>query len=211
MKRLALMWIDKKRFHELIKDYQDLNEDLDSSWLTARVVRLKGMSDDSFQIYLDNREHFKEYKEEWYKEKRKRFKNETKEEREERLRRLEEVGNELFSIFYELIESVLGGFGFHQLFTDEFYSDLKQEIIDRLLTIVNRFDARKENPLAYFIQVIKNLAYNERGDEFAHRYKFLTSSFLETHEVKEDKNAVQNKTKKKEKEAKNPFEKFMEK
>ena len=206
------MWIDKKRFHDLIVEYQNLNDDLDAEWLKFKVFKPRGMTDDAFDDYVANRKTFRTEKEKWYAEKKERIENETEEERKARNQRLDLVGDELFGMFYEIIESVLSGFGFHNLFADEYYFDIKQEIVERLLTIVNRFDTKRENPLAYFIQVIKNLAYNARGNEFAHRYKFLTNSFLETHEIKEDKNVVKEKPKpKKEKSSVNPFEQFMEK
>ena len=194
------MWIDKKRFHDLIEEYQLLNEDLDDSWLDAKLIKLRGMTDNSFETYKNNRKSFADYKRAWYEEKKNRLANETSEERKERMERLDLVGNELFELFYTLIDSVLAGFGFQQLNGDDYCFDLKQETISRLLVVVNRFDTRKENPLAYFIQVIKNYMYNNRAEEFAHRYKFLTTTFLENHDLKDEDNPTQTETSKKAKE-----------
>jgi len=203
------MWIDKKKLHELISDYQFLNDDIDASWLNSKLIRPKGMSDEAFDTYKENRKAFVEFKSGWYLGKKDRLKNETPEEKKERHLKLEQVSDELFKIFYELIDSVLAGFGFQQMNADESKMDLKQDVMTRLLVVVNRFDSRKENPLAYFIQVIKNLSYNLRADEFAHRYKFLSNSFLESHELKEEKNVVQQKKPAEKKEKPNPFESFI--
>ena len=96
------MWIDKKRFHDLIEEYQLLNEDLDDSWLDAKLIKLRGMTDNSFETYKNNRKSFAEYKRSWYEEKKNRLANETSEERKERMERLDLVGNELFELFYTL-------------------------------------------------------------------------------------------------------------
>ena len=206
------MWIDKQKFHELISDYQFLNDDIDPSWLNSKLIRPKGMSDDVFETYKENRRKFVEFKKGWYQGKKERLEKETPQDTKERHLKMEQVADELFKIFYELIDSVLAGFGFQQMNADESKMDLKQDVMTRLLVVVNRFDSRKENPLAYFIQVIKNLAYNLRADEFSHRYKFLTNSFLETHELKEDKNSVQQKQRKQKekKEKPNPFNTFID-
>lgn len=180
------MNVKKERLLALIKEYQELNDDVNDQWLDMKVYRMKGMTDDSFAEYLKNRKGYTDIKRKWYEEKKKRLESETEEERKERTNKLAPVENELFGIFYEIIDSVTKGFGLYNIRYDELYNDVKQETMLKLLAIVNRFDTSRKNPLAYFIQVIKNIIYAERGDEFKHRYKFLTQTFLDTHEIQMD-------------------------
>lgn len=184
------MWIDKAKFHDLIKRYQELNDDLDSSWLDSKIIKLHYMTDESFEKYKTSRTEFRQTKMKWYRAKKRRMAKETEEQKRQRHMELSVVEEELFETFYTLIDSVSNSFGLHTLKGDEWYEDLRQDIITRLLAVVNRFDIRRPNPLAYFIQVIKNLAYNLRDDEWRHRMRNLTESFLTRRGGKETEDEV---------------------
>ena len=177
------MAIDKKRLRDLIERYQELNEDVDDSWLNSKILKFHWMTDEAYEKRFRHREEFKVKKMKWYEAKRKRLKNETEEERNKRLAEKEVIENELFSTLYDIIDYVTRNFGLQAIRADEYFFDLKQSIILRLIAVVNRFDTDLPNPLSYFIAVIKNYAYNERADEFKYRCRFLTHTFLETHDI----------------------------
>ncbi len=184
------MQIEKERLLALIKDYQNLNDDVDDRWLDMNVYRMKGMTDEAYRNFLQKRKKFTDEKRIWYAEKKKRLAEESEEETKSRRQKLSFVENDLFEAFYEILDSVCKAFGLSHIRQDEFYNDIKQETMLKILVIVNRFDIRRKNPLAYFIQVLKNIAYSERRREFKHRYKFMTHTFLQHHDFAEDPDFV---------------------
>lgn len=185
------MAIDKSRLRYLVERYQELNDDVDDSWLDSKILKFHWMTQEAYEKQKSHREEFKIKKSKWYAEKRERLEKETEEERKKREAERSPIEEELFNNLYNIIDYVTSKFGLNALKGDEYFVDMKQAIILRLMSVVNRFDCELQNPLSYFIAVIKNYAYNERANEFKHRLRFLTNSFLETHDVNSDGEIVE--------------------
>lgn len=187
------MWLDKKLFKRLIVQYQELNDDTDDEWLKIRNIKKRG-DEEAYQKFVKNRAEFIVIKKDWYARKRLRLSRETSEETENRRKELEKVKEDLFANVYALIDNVGDAFGLRSLKGDESYEDIKQNIVLKLMSILNRFDCRRENPIAYYIQVIKRMFYAERGVVYAQRKRFPNMTFLETNNGDEDGPTISDKT-----------------
>jgi hypothetical protein len=157
-KELKKDYVDNKRFLELLREYELLNDDIEEWFLRKKPKN-------------EQQENFQERKKELLKNRIKLLDNEDDDERNEREKKLNKVKNELGKIFLLISNNFLqrpNFINYDQLRKDE----MQSEATYFMCQYIERFDTTRDNPFAYFSQ----LAYfaflqcinkhNKRGEYF---------------------------------------------
>lgn len=178
-----MVYCDKSKFRELIQTYQYLSDDVDDSWLDNYKVILpkKDMTEEQLAKFKTNKENFIVWKKSQYEEKKKRLAKETEKQKSERHKTLRRIEDDLCEMVFKIIDGVLSTSSFFKVKSDyDLMEDMRADAALVVWKYIDRFDSRKQNPFAYFTEVIKNSMNLSRRKEYSYRLSNISFSFIES-------------------------------
>ena len=173
--------IDKDEMRKLIIQYQELSDDIDSSWLdNYKKFPTRKLSEKEFCQWQIDRQDFIDYKKEWYEEKKYRLESETEDERKIREVRFKRVSERLAELYYQLVDGLLklpkfnnNGIG------SDLMEDMRQNAVTVMYKNTYKFDTRKLNPFSFMTMVAINALIIEKVSTITWRTKHVSIDFIE--------------------------------
>lgn len=176
-------YIDNKEFNDLLKQYEQLTNDVSEWWRKidpdkkAKKKSRNGKDVETYNLIFKRETTFKKRKEDNFKARHIRIANETLEEAELREKKLERVKNKIGKMFLLISSNFIKRPNFINY--DPYRKDTM--ISDAALfmySYIERYDTNLSNPLSYFTQVatsafLQNINKNNKNSDMFTPISFL--------------------------------------